>query len=1187
MLVNRIVIILTFLSFAITACDSKKVTRLDHENRLSPEVRQTRVLEADAEEVLAQFDADQVEASVRNEALSDKSAEAIFNEIVEPLFSGLMKAEVLEQLHIRFELKTMRLIRSMDTALHAILQKSPESLSDEFLENYYQVVSYGCTQRMRECKFERIFKGSAYSAYVLLEYVSRKAIAVRDSACRSELCLEATQKEQLRPFRDLYQAILLTYEIKPRSEMPRLNFIYLNFFKGYQAWLIHEYAETLGRPANEIEALDYRQYAPLSAQIDLFNSIINNFEVGDPYSPEFRAFIDNFNPWNYSERESSGLQLGTARMFDFASQYYLYDRETGELNPQLKEQIRNYQENGNGTNPSFYQEIQRILEKTPGFFSNYGIDLDEYSPDKLANEYFFIIDRLYNQHISSEYADRIWANSRKDKDLLVSWIIKYLKIEFAKTIYLTNEGFTDIYRAENFSNNEMFEVTVNESYSLNNLWDRLILGTEMLNIFARASIPSFQQNFSSFRELQDFTNSLKSNIKILSIYPNMMILGYFLSALDSPFTFTSWFGQQIEVDPTIVIRYMLNGGFRPWFNYAKDSVKLSKGEIALAYYYIIVSESLDVFRFQNESTGEESITRTKFFEKVLGQYLDPIRTDLDGKVRDFNDNFLSENNLNELNLFCENPSAYKSIIDYLDLGENVLIGSGDIGGSPFGLAFKIYGWSHVNEFQSAAFGYEKEIIRVRNLIDIYFQYLRDKGEYQEGSPEIQQINRIISEIEELREKYIGMLYYIHRMVNDCSDKVYRHTRSRVFDILRDEISYFKQIYQSAKTHGENFDRAKFEEEVGPLLGADNIEYPQYVITKYGAFERITKRLNSTLESVTNSPYTLTDSIGVETRVIELEDTDGIDFINSPNSRQVRIGDSEVDFVRNALRILVYNSGSIFKWLEYYKNGKDVRYKEKVIQNFYKLSPFKVPSELAAQNPDVCSETVPNDSGGQDCIAKIEPQELLEEAVRSREIVSLPEEYKDVLFYIGKTDFMPRNDIKDFIFVRSSDAVIPIFENVYRGTLFDQGYRFEDGTGVMKDAEQAGLALRDIVYLIFPPKTYFCQSVFDSYDSVVKDRFEKIRRLADVIRENRSSNAYMDRINAINLELSIGSSIDTTDFVGIGSQAGAFRFEDNQTYINDRDLRNASNRESLFTRESKNFFNNNNHLSLCTQGEEGI
>ncbi len=142
-----------------------------------------------------------------------------------------------------------------------------------------------------------------------------------------------------------------------------------------------------------------------------------------------------FSPWQYSAFIDKETRSDALNIFIANLESNLYSN-SGELTTEFIGAQNEIQE----TAESFSLRQERLFQNKKRIVSNLKIQAIT-----TRDEYFYLIDRLYNEHLDLDQAYLIWEHSHKDYKSFSTTLKKYVQTEFVQKVIWANERMSHIF----------------------------------------------------------------------------------------------------------------------------------------------------------------------------------------------------------------------------------------------------------------------------------------------------------------------------------------------------------------------------------------------------------------------------------------------------------------------------------------------------------------------------------------------------------------------------------------------------------------------------------------------------------------------------------------------------------------------------------------------------------------------
>lgn len=271
------------------------------------------------------------------------------------------------------------------------------------------------------------------------------------------------------------------------------------------------------------------------------------------------------------------------------------------------------------------------------------------------DEYFYIVDGLFHGDLTSDDAAAFWAVSRQDFSRLKAVTDKYLKVYMVYMIGETNAFMNRIYsQRSKWTSEELVSHALQKVKEISQQWVNMRDNVELsIGGFVGKSLT----NFAGFEAFKNELNYYKTSVKFTSVYPNMMMMMYYLSDVNYEFTVMTWFGP-ITINAAMLTSNIFGGFQSPWFYFGNDtSIALDEFEILYAFHYALKTEIFEAFgnipSLADEELGTKpvNIDEYQYFNLVFPAMYDKTFQDLSqqlGVAR----NFIRDSNYLKFKALC-------------------------------------------------------------------------------------------------------------------------------------------------------------------------------------------------------------------------------------------------------------------------------------------------------------------------------------------------------------------------------------------------------------------------------------------------------------------------------------------------------------------------------------------------------
>ncbi|MGZ5278645.1 MAG: hypothetical protein ACXWC9_01805, partial [Pseudobdellovibrionaceae bacterium] len=655
-----------------------------------------------------------------------------------------------------------------------------------------------------------------------------------------------------------------------------------------------------------------------------------------------------------------------------------------------------------------------------------------------------------------EEVGSLWQGSQQDEKKLMTVLNAYIKIELIKRIVSTNQYLGGIFVQKNIKNDDLFKQAIQKSEPLTKEWDVMTSQMDRVSIFfgqqLRSSVSNSTSN-SNLKEAQVLIDSVKRNAKFLSVYPNMMLLGYFMIGADAPLKFNTWWGSEVSVDPTTVVDFLLNGGFKdPWFIFGGDTSPLNRSELIYAFHYALNAGSFETFSAVKDSRGLPVIDRLSFFQKALKKTMLKDVSTLNDAITSLRDSRTSNASYPQLMDICTNEAKknknYSVSMKLEDLPYFALFGNATKG--PLGAALKFY--SPMKEFMSIRDGYESRLIQLKAMMEpLQANLERINLPNGEAAKIKKQLQAELDELENLKKRFLKEAIYQHRELTKCSNHLIWLERERESQIFTAEMAYLGQVYDAMASlkglTGEPRKQKAAELMKSLQMGdGESIESDTYIYSKWdliNRFARFSAGLKPTLQ-FEQPDSSIKDTLRSEIRQIT--------FVGKSSGEVL----SREAFISTGMTLLNSQNAGTIAWLQDIANLDAWQNKIDTLVALYKMG---FDTDLY-----------------KDPKTSVSASEIIDLVLEAASFVHIMDSEKPWLSKMNQNELIPREKLKGFLF----DAT----ETEYRGVL-DSVYA--SITNVSRDLDEAArhaLASTNKGRFLFPVPEKIESSINSKYKTFV-------------------------------------------------------------------------------------------------------
>lgn len=1013
-------------SAALVACSPEEVKRSPHEKSVPAEsvVRAPDLGAADSQK----FNKVDVEAMAAR--LKTNSTESLTS-VLDGLTEYILNASYVESTTYANDPKMREMLGQWNQA-HLELLKSQPNLEREkkYLERYEQVVFSGCDSDLKGCMNGRFFRQDPGSARLVEEMARRMETSIAAAKETSEQ--ERKTKDAL--VLKYYRYLKMSFSFRNKIADSDFEFLYLNRAADLSA--AYQRMPSTGKLHE-----DMQQHS------EIFETLLNRFSPSakDQASREkFRAFVERFAPWGFSRTEPNPFGNGATRMLSLAAESFLYEGEkrNGKLSASLSSAISKSQ----SEDPQSYSQVVRNLtSRYPGLLERLGVR-DDVSRD----EYFYLIDRVFNEHLNLDDASQIWKGSNQKSEILLKAARTYVKIKVAEMVVHTNEAMSSIYaQRDDYQSDTLFTTALEKSHPLRTDWNQLLSRIELVRLFINRHLKGadFRLDSDEFKQIDKELTTLTSNIKYLSVYPNMMFMAFFLAEGKGTFPVQTHFGP-VDIEAPKMIQRYFNGELDPFFEFGNDATKIDRLETLYAFYFTLKMGTFRSFQLKKQS----QLSEEKFFEVVLGKYLEENRSMLVSALETLRTQFNSSLDYKPFLETCridrgllarnqvpgsEGPTF---TLKFMDLPLVTYMGSRDVGYGKDAFGFFSSKSSLRNNLQEIRTNLGSKLVFLQAMFRIMDSHLASQGATPaEREALAKKVRASLNEVENLKAQFLTEVTKRYKEVSSCLAQTTVIERDRQVRLIKAEEEHLRQVHRRLQAL-KNMDAGSAAAEIQKLnadldaslalqtagLPSDvkrvgSIAAGEYIYAEFDVLMRVRANLQKLAPSV---------SIPMPPG---FKDTPLWKWPKTPATLSAEL--SEEDFVKRGLSFFNGTESAYIRWFTSTESIDAYRTRLKMLTELYKMGTIQMFS-----SGDQCPGGVSKDGP---CMVRgaISANRLVNDLLEIVGLLSLSKngvetEYAKYVRMTGLASPFLRREITDFLLDKEGNAMT-LAESVYADLTKDE------------------------------------------------------------------------------------------------------------------------------------------------------
>lgn len=699
------------------------------------------------------------------------SGQELLTKVINPLSAVLLNPEVYESPVAASSLTFFHAARDFNTAILKLAKIDPAALkSSGILAKYKEAIYVDCNLELKgTCPNLNNYAREAHFPRVLV-------------------LMAKEETDVLEYYRILYTALE-----RGRADMDQeLNYMYLD-----------RHQELAKKFLRENESPKSADLEALRLHARILQNILADFDPTSVSRAEMDRLMERFNPWDVSRRTGGMAAVGVDKLLNWASSGYMYNSTRTGLDDSFKARVTAIL---NGTDEIYGMGAQAIYNHikasdSKGILTNFG-----FAPNIEANEYSYLVDRIFYGHFTIDDATILWNNTKKDKPALFKAVNEFVRLQIANMIVWTNGEMNRFFAEKGDAYKDLIQLlrgAVNNSLAMHAMWDRTLNRIDTLINFVDREYgkvdPFLLPDSDEYKQFTNSVSGLRNNIKMLSVYPNMMMIVYLMAKKNFQATIMTWFGP-VTITPYEVIKWFFIDVMPPWFNFGTDGTKLSQVELLYSIHFAMVTETFSTFR----NNPVIPVNEAEFFQAVTEKLInDEVQTAID----DAKKTALFENSnsklLREALAACSEekaiqateapgeikPRRYHRSFGYTDITQQLANGYARTGDTQTGILARFYSSTLGIDSTVARMmaGTEARMLFLRNMLGIMKDYVEQTGGNAKALEDA--YNSEAKRYVDASAEYLKSVYKQKELYGDCAEVLVKHEKD-----LRDAIFGLEEAY---------------------------------------------------------------------------------------------------------------------------------------------------------------------------------------------------------------------------------------------------------------------------------------------------------------------------------------------------------------------------------------------------------
>lgn len=945
---NYLHIGLLVLSLAtITACSPKNQPRQVHEEKREWTAKETP---DDPSVNVSALTAYNLEKGYKDAKSDDPSF--LLKNVLQPLSDLVLNARFIEDPRHRTT-RMLQMIHIFNEAFLKGLDRGEQGSEFKKLkEMWYATVFAGCSSDLKndcinadymanDARFTRILTKLAQDLdpdidSEIKDYGTANNCVEKSARCRALI-------------EERYRRLAMANMKRNKNDDSDFSFAYLKYSRAFASLMDWDKKNGMRDPGYIAEV-----------HSKIFETIIARYNPKSVSAPEFRTFVENFNPWTYSQKRADAFQYGTKIMFKFGSECCLYkDAEKTTLSESVKNAISESQKDADTFGPSFLQMIKSIQEKFGDrIFDNLGMANEKAKISNLNSgfydEYFLIVDRLFRGHLNSSEAEMVLRNTPQSRTQvrLPEVISTYLKVYLIHMLVETNTFMNSIYTS-NIASDKVFEEATSRSRELTSRWHTIQSQIDLLERVMGSYFKGSNIFSPAFADATRLIKSVNRNIHYISVYPNMIVMNYFLAKMKGKIVINTWWGT-IEINADTILDAFFDGLVgNSWFRFGKDAETLDRQMLLYGWDYMLSTGAL------------KGIDRPKFFELIFTKYVDDNLSDLRKKINDFERDTFGSSVYGNLDAICSYELDNKGIapgikINFTDLTRYTYSGLGD---NSINLILNKLMFEPSRVIANYRNEIDFRLTYIRTMIDLVERDLIREGKIQaagEAHPDTAAGYSMLKEFEDLKLRISRTFLSRHKRLFDCALRLQEVERRRANRLYEAERAHLSTIFDLMKPLTAIQDQRELTNKVQEINSTyfrsadggykfDQIHGLTYRMSKYDLLMRIKKNIENdifvNLTSDEQRIYRDSNREYVRPRHVSVFMPEGLvrdDMMTKETANTIYLkGSTEADreaFIKDGMAAFNGKTGSFVEWEGQRSNDKGLLQYVYSLEEFYLLGP---------------------------------------------------------------------------------------------------------------------------------------------------------------------------------------------------------------------------------------------------------
>ncbi|MBK7843093.1 MAG: hypothetical protein IPJ71_05260 [Bdellovibrionales bacterium] len=652
---------------------------------------------------------------------------------------------------------------------------------------------------------------------------------------------------------------------------------------------------------------------------------LSNLQMSSRSKSENREFLEKLGALNLIFRDSFGLsEVARGALIKLmSSSDFLYE-SSGKLRSEMTSII-----NEELTEKDGFKERQNLLSSQRVFLPK----AVGFSPIDRFDENIFIVDRVFNQKISVALGTELFLATKRDQSQLFSAIHNYARIQFLFSLYKATLLAKDKIFSAPVESERLLWNAISESSAIGKVWSDLRANLGPLEKLSVAIARGGSDGDSSAKRNQSLFGEIDKSIKLVAVYPHMMILFYILSKknFEVHLQMPSYSKTLYSSD---LMSYLYRGDFPPLFNYSLDKAKISSLEMFYAFDFALrtnlfglsgidpdqfIADAVQRFGENNVEYVRRSLNaiRQRFQQAPSYSIFRNICHEFGGSAPEHRRFYFSE---------VANSPYFGNLINPVLMRLSSKSGTSGVGGGSLakesqGLNFMDVTFSE--SVEKLRIDLESALRMARAMKASYESYLRGPMGIKSGeiSKRTSKIDAWINEVTKLRRDYLAEASIRYQETGRCLRPLVTKEEEIQNEVIKAEQAYLRQVYRDIRAlRRQGGDKILRDQEIRKKYvfkglpedfpGLDKIDENGYLYHRLDLLVRIGRYISEGLKTERETIEAIAPNVQMNFGNSMISE---IEAGRPSEEKYLLFTDTEEEFVKSGMRLIFRVHRPILNW----------------------------------------------------------------------------------------------------------------------------------------------------------------------------------------------------------------------------------------------------------------------------------